>query len=297
MKENEGLDAHHDPRKLTFSQAQGHEELPEPLKLKELPPEARTHIWNIFYVFIDATKTSFYMSASVAGVWKDILQAKHVWHDNLPMDEWDDSFEYHRRRLRHSIETLHFNQVFDLIQFVLRHPKCPPSFINAMKGTFALSRLAYVIDDAEPSTIIPAVTDTEGSTVIESMQTLRLAGLDGSAAHLKKAAEYINENEWAGSIRESIHAVESVARQLDPQTSGTLGLALASLEKRQTLHPALKEAFSKLYGYTSNEQGVRHALLDKSSATVGMDEAVFMLGACASFSSYLWRKHAAGETS
>ena len=24
---------------------------------------------------------------------------------------------------------------------------------------------------------------------------------------------------------------------------------------------------------------------------VGMDEAVFMFGACASFASYLWRKH------
>ena len=29
----------------------------------------------------------------------------------------------------------------------------------------------------------------------------------------------------------------------------------------------------------------------------GLDEAVFMLGACASFASYLWRKHVAGEPS
>ena len=61
------------------------------------------------------------------------------------------------------------------------------------------------------------------------------------------------------------------------------------------LHPALKDAFSKLYGYTSNEQGVRHALLDRTDAQAGQDEAVFMLGACASFASYLWRKHVAGE--
>ena len=166
-----------------------------------------------------------------------------------------------------------------------------------MKAAFEYSRLAYAIDETPPPTIIPAVTDAEGNTIIESMQTLRRAGLDGSAAHLKKAAEYINGNDWAGSIRESIHAVESVARQLDPQASGTLGSALASLEKREALHPALKGAFEKLYGYTSNEQGIRHALLDQSNASVGMDEAVFMLGACASFSSYLWRKHVAGAAS
>ena len=284
-----------DPRDLTFSQAQGYEELPGPLQLEELPSEARTHIWNEFYTAILATAHFSEEYQDVGGVWEAILHAKHVWHDKLPIDEWDVAFHERTHQLRHSIETLQFNEVFDLIQFVLRHPKCPPGFIDAMKRTFALSRLAYTIDEAEPPTIIPAVTDVEGRTVVESMQTLRRAGLDGSAAHLRKAAECINRNDWAGSIRESIGAVESVARQLDPKASKDLGPALASLEKGQTLHPALKGALTKLYGYTSNEQGVRHALLDQSSANVGLDEAVFMLGACASFTSYLWRKHAAGE--
>ena len=40
-----------------------------------------------------------------------------------------------------------------------------------------------------------------------------------------------------------------------------------------------------------DEQGIRHALSDNPQANVGQDEAVFMLGACASFSSYLARKH------
>ena len=53
----------------------------------------------------------------------------------------------------------------------------------------------------------------------------------------------------------------------------------------------VKQAFSKLYGYTSDEQGIRHALIDNPQANVGQDEAIFMLGACASFSSYLARKH------
>ena len=86
-----------------------------------------------------------------------------------------------------------------------------------------------------------------------------------------------------------------MARQLDPKASQTLAPALKSLERSGTLHPALKEAFTKLYGYTSDEQGIRHADLGQDSANVGMNEAVFMLGACASFSSYLWRKHVAGS--
>ncbi len=256
-----------------------------------MPPEARTHIWNLFYVFIDNTEHYF---GSIRDEWKNILHTKHVLHDNKPLDEWDTSFEYHRRNLRHSIENRPLNQVFDLIQFVIRHPDCPPKFINSMKQIFAYTKLAYTIETANPPTIIPSVTEAEGKTIVESLQLLRRVGLEGSASHLRKASEYINKNDWAGSIRESIHAVESVARQLDPKSSETLRGALTALEKQQSLHPALRDSFTRLYGYTSDEQGIRHALLDRSTAKVGMDEAVFMLGACASFASYLWRKQTTG---
>ena len=37
--------------------------------------------------------------------------------------------------------------------------------------------------------------------------------------------------------------------------------------------------------------------VSEKPGTVHLDEAVFMLGACASFASYLWRKHVPGEPS
>ena len=165
-----------------------------------------------------------------------------------------------------------------------------------MKDVFADCGVAYKIDEGKPPTIVPAVTEAEGHTVIELLKTLREAGLRGSTEHLRNACDCINKGEWAGSIRESIHTVESVARMLAPEAK-TLKQALAATKDHGGLHPALKDGFIKLYGYTSDEQGVRHPLLDNDKAQVGMDEAVFMLGACASFASYLWRKHAAGEAS
>ena len=166
-----------------------------------------------------------------------------------------------------------------------------------MKRTFEACRLAYTIDMGPPPTILPAVTPEEGNAVVESLQALRGAGLSGSVAHLRAAAECINRGDWAGSVRESIHAVESVARQLDPKASNKLGPALDSLKRRGTLHPALEVAFQKLYGYTNADQGIRHPLLDQPKAAAGRDEAVFMLGACASFASYLWRRHVAENPS
>lgn len=284
-----------DPRTLTFSQAQGYEAIPGPLLLGELPSDARAGIWNQFYLFLTKSlRRKPWEGQEVSRHWELILLSKHQ-HDRLPLDEWSPKFSTIRTELRSSIETLPFNKVFDLIQFVLRHPACPPEFVAAMKRVFSECRLAYTIDEGKPPTIIPAVTPEEGHAVVDALQTLRGAGLSGAALHLRNASGHVNAGDWAGSVRESIHAVESVARKLDPNKPRNLKAALTSLEKHGALHPALTDAFNKLYGYTSDEQGIRHALLDEPDADVGMDEAVFMLGACASFASFLWRKHTAGQ--
>ena len=291
---------HLDPRTLSFSQAQGYEEIPRPLKLSELPKEARKRIWNLFYAHLSKTKTSsreefFFGGPWIGGGWEHILQSVHTEIYDGALDDWDSDFSPACKKLRDYIETRPFNRVFDLIQFILRQRECTSDFRQQMQRTFKKCRLAYVIDIGRPPTILPAATPEEGGVVIDALRTLRQAGLDASAAHLRKATERINAGEWADSVRESIHAVESVARQLDPGAAKTLEPALSSLEKEGGLHPALKAAFIKLYGYASDEQGIRHPLVDQTDANVGIDEAVFMLGACASFASYLWRKHEEGE--
>lgn len=287
-----------DPRRISFSQAQGYEEIPGPPKLRELPKEARTQLWNLFFVHLDSSKATddFSGGSWIGRGWRHVLRDVHAKFHVSALDEWDPDFRPACKRLREFIEERPFHKVFDLIQFVLRHRQCPPEFGRETQRTFSECRLAYRIDIARPPTILPAVTPEEGDAVADALRRLQEAGLRGSAAHVREAAEHVNAGDWAGSVRESIHAVESVARQLDPDAAKTLGPALAALEKRGAMHPALKGALSKLYGYTSDEQGVRHALLDRPDANVGADEAVFMLGACASFASYLWRKHAAGDS-
>lgn len=286
-----------DPRTLTFSQAQGYEELPAPLKLEELPRKARIRIWNLLHESIGRdTETDVAFGGRYFrpnSSWRRILQELHRDYHVRPLDEWQA--DPRARALKQDIQSLPFDQIFDLIQFVFRHSRCPSSLVPEMKRVFADSRLAYTIDEGPPPTIVPAVTSEEGTMLVESMRTLRGSGMEGSVSHLHQASACINTGDWAGGIRESIHAVESVARQLDPRAS-SLGKALRSLEGDQALHPALRGGFDKLYGYTSDERGIRHALIEDTDANVGMDETVFMLGACASFASYLWRKHNSKST-
>jgi hypothetical protein len=57
------------------------------------------------------------------------------------------------------------------------------------------------------------------------------------------------------------------------------------------MHGALKSAFNKLYGYTSDEDGIRHAILEESN--VGFDEAKYMIVVCSAFVNYLTAKASA----
>ena len=280
-----------DPRNLTFSQAYGYEELPQPLKLEEIPDGARTMLWSVLFKFVKSE--SIYDDDDgrtyVGGIWGDILAFLHLEHYGYALDELDysmDDFMGYKSRFMDD----QFNELFDLLLAIMRRPECPQAFIWAVADVFKESRLAYVVDIDPPPTIYPSATREEGEAVLRATAELSKAGLAGAVNHLRKAADCIRQGDPPGAVRESIHAVESTARSLDPKAND-LKPALRSLEAAGGLHPALKQAFSKLYGFASDEQGIRHALIDSPQANVGQDEAVFMLGACASFSSYLARKH------
>jgi hypothetical protein len=61
----------------------------------------------------------------------------------------------------------------------------------------------------------------------------------------------------------------------------TLGDALKAMNSQIAIHPAMREGMNKLYGYTSDEGGIRHALLDESD--IDEAEAKFMMVTCSAF--------------
>ena len=220
--------------------------------------------------------------------WTEILLALHIDFRGRPFDEFISTLarfveEYKGRFLA----TEPFNRIFDILEMIMRRRECPSPFINDIAAAFEDCRLAYVVDRGFPVMILPAATPEEGAAIRNALEDVRAAGLPAAESHLRESGRLINAGDWAGSVRESINAVESVARRIEPEAQ-TLGSAL---KKMGGLHPALKEAFSSLYGYTSDEQGIRHARLDEAASPAQQDEAVFMLGACASFVSYMLRKH------
>ena len=282
-----------DPTKVSFSQAQGYEPLPRQLQLGDIPYNARMSFWNAFYLADRDSRSEDYMFVDDYEIdkdWRQVLMSVHADFFYEGLDTFIDDDEHIYDIYKPYFLDADFNKVFDLIVFFVRHPQCPNQFIGEVGLAFLKHPIAYVFD-FKSRTIYPAATPEEGKAIVDAVHELHEHGFDGARNHLMQSASLINQGEWAQSVHQSISAVESVARRIAPGTN-TLGDALNQLRSEGLLeHRALEQGLGNLYGYTSDEQGVRHSLLDQGQSNVGQDEAVFMLGACASFASYLWRKH------
>ena len=108
------------------------------------------------------------------------------------------------------------------------------------------------------------------------------------AMHLRRFSNFSLDRsnpDFRNSVKESISAVERVASLRTGEKHGTLGQLLKKLESRIELHPALKNAFGSLYGWTSDDSGIRHALSEKETAD--FEDAKFMLVVCSAFINYV----------
>lgn len=91
--------------------------------------------------------------------------------------------------------------------------------------------------------------------------------------------------DYRNSIKESISAVESLAQIISGDKKAELGKALKIIKDKIGLHTALEQGFSKLYGYTSDSDGIRHSLSEES--TLDLEDAIYMLTSCSAFINYL----------
>lgn len=113
----------------------------------------------------------------------------------------------------------------------------------------------------------------------------------GVRKHLRKALELLSNKDnpdYSNSIKESISAVESLCQIITGKPKATLPDALKALKNGDKIHPALLQGFINIYGYTSDADGIRHALNEVSD--LNANDAKFFLLSCTSFINYLKTK-------
>ena len=281
-------DPYTDRKHLTFEQAEGVAPLPSQLQLKEISAKLRAVLWRIVYdnLIEGLAHNSMGRSAYFSDEWERILYDKHVFYDHKMADEFENRAWNLIEDLKPIFDKGDYISIFGFLQFILRHPSCPYQFDERIGGALIYSKAAYRVLDG--NTIIPVSSDTESATLERAFADLAVTEFQGARSHLRGAGEQLTAGKYADSVRESIHAVESVARVLSP--SGNFREALAKLEETSGIHGGLKAGFNSIYGYTSDEKGLRHPLLEDAQASVDETDALFMIGACAAFVSYMIHK-------
>lgn len=284
-------------RSLTYSQRMGEAPLPEVLEAGKLSNRFRNRVWVSIEtslrgsIFQNPLEGGILFVNDEAGLyWKvfwfsycmDLLDIPHDRPEHKPNEAY--------KMIRAIILESKTHEVLTFIEHMFRVSNIPGVLRDGIEEQFRFA--PYCIDrSGEPVCIFPTTSEEMKQHVERSLANINKSKLTGAKSHIRNSAQELNNEHYAASVRESINAVASAARQIDPNAANDLGPALDSLERGGIIkHRALTAAFKKIYGYTSDEQGIRKPLIEHESADVGFDEAIFMYGACVSFVDYLVSK-------
>jgi hypothetical protein len=269
-------------RRLNFEQAEGLAPLPDQLAFGQVSDELRAVLWAFIHGQI---QESTHKGTYVVDPWADVLRTVHVYRNHRPSDEFSSKASDVVGNLKPIFFEGSYHHIYGWLQFVMEHLSVA-GFSARVDSILNYCRAPYRVVDGY--VICPIASEQDAATVKAAFADLKKSGLDGAREHLRSAATNLTQGKFADSVRESIHAVESVARRLEP--SAELSKALAKLEQSASIHGALKTGFLAIYGYTSDQEGIRHALIDDANANVDETDALFMIGACSAFVSYLINK-------
>jgi AbiJ N-terminal domain 4 len=276
----------------TFSKRHGYTSPPVQGERKSLSKEARTRLWNIFHSDFSRPNTQpipYSITAEVKfspmgniflrGVWTEFFGERldrypgyeaviaHIangfergaWH--FPFDIWEEIFKAHPPPIPQPEQTA------EAIRKALERENTAYTFVGGL--------------------FVERMTTSE----VQSIEKVLFSPIEGIRKHFITALQFLSDRKnpnYRNSVKESISAVETACKHLTGLEKATLGDALNKLHNKRSLHQAFKDALAKLYGWTSDEDGIRHSIME--SDNIERADAQFMLVTCSAFVNYLFER-------
>ena len=268
---------------MKFSQRKGYTKPSEIIQTQGMNENLRVSLWNILDLVVWQGQNFLWSRFSDPEIDK---YSKILWFQYFkkPVDTRPDQPSDILNIIRDYFFKCEWYEVYDFLEFTLNYlddDRINEAINNILERE--LSGFRFIAG------IFTDITDTKEVEMLE--EVFSDSDFPTVRAHLQRALELLSDRkqpDYRNSIKESISAVESLAQIISGEPKATLGDALKVLERKSKVHSALKEGFSKLYGYTSNADGIRHALSDETD--LGPPEAKYFLLSCTSFINYLKSK-------
>jgi hypothetical protein len=274
---------------MKFSEKLGITPVRNAIQGRELDEVTRIRLWNALHSYLPREG-----SAQSTDNWRHHF-FRHIWSAlfKQPIDKMGSEKDV-RFFLRKMIISAPWYDVYDVVEFVM---------VNGGASSFAPIKTFRNMIQIILSEEMAGFRWITGEGFVEITDETEIAAIEDAIAaatpdrfapvrvHLSKALSLLSdrrEPDYSNSIKESILAVEAVAQILTGDPHATLGKALKLLRTKAPVHGAFESALKSLYGYTSDAEGIRHALSDEP--TLDAADAKFMLVACSAFVVYMIQK-------
>jgi hypothetical protein len=259
----------------TFSQRNGHTPLPQKMVPESISAELRNTLWNAIVHAIGFRE------------YEEVTQLLWIRLYKLPVDSrpctydytgssWADSWHAVRQRILEG----KWYETYDHVEFFAGYrPNLAPIFNKILEIEVAAYRVigglvCQITNESELAEVQSAMDHDDNFAPV--------------GAHIKAAVQFLSDRtnpDYRNSIKESISAVESAAKIMTNEPNVELGKALGILETKGKINGALKKGFSAIYGWSSDQHGIRHGMMDESNLTQA--DAKLFLVMCSAFANYL----------
>jgi hypothetical protein len=269
----------------SFSERYGYKPLREQLQRESVDKETRTLLWNYLKIALwDAWESYRYgwtpHSAAVNELMTRMwVQQFHASLDGLP--EFNPNWHNGAYQIikKHFMEAKWF-EVYDFLEFVVQNWSGggEDEIASGTNSILEKQLCAYRLVNKQ----IAPITDEQELNAIDQAAS---NAPNAVKRHISRAIQLLsdrNSPDYPNSVKEAVSAIEALCQTVTGDDKGTLGKLLGRIEG---LHPAFKKALTSMYGFTSDAEGIRHALLDEPK--LSFTDAKFFLVQAAAFINYI----------
>lgn len=277
---------------MKFSERIGVTKVPHVLHVDDMPRALKNSLWNLLL------RTLFPRSTMEFHPLVTRHAATHFFRiavDTLPVD-CDEQADWFKSRFYNKYSA--WWDIYNLIEFLadgcgqanVMHWLEREEFVSAANKVLESEMSGYRFVNG---VLAPITSGEELESIQQAVSEAQQRGFNGVRQHLATAVSLLSQKpkpDYRNSIKESISAVEALAKRITGESGGGLRKALHRLDETAHFHKAFTTGLLNLYGYTSDEDGIRHPILDES--TVRVDEAKYMLVTCSAVVNFIIAKAA-----
>ena len=267
---------------MGFLQRMGLAPTSKSIQIDSMDNDLRNGLKNMFVIY--ATKPIYANYPS----WQDHFNNR-FWMDYFKLTVDTFQFSDMKKRINYIFENGKWYEVYALVEFTAEILSQLPLSASdytmncnkVMEREFSGYRfignvIAPITNDNEVKEIDLAITNSKQSVLMK-----------GVNIHLEDALRKLSDKkspDYRNSIKESISGIESVVKVI-AGNNGTLVDAFKTVKGKIKIHSQLEAGFKNLYYYTSDSDGIRHALMEDSNCD--FEDAKYMLVSSSAFINYL----------